>query len=201
MKRIAVMLMALCLFLSGCSLMSGEHLSVTPHESPVAGSQSANRSVSDYGELKDVLEAMIQAGTESMVINVARYNQKLLDIGVKTAVTHLKENFPLGAWAVEDVEYEIGISGGQRVVSVNISYIHGRSQIRQVQKVSDMTELVEQMVEALEECVDSVVLLVDEYDRKDLVQMMEDYADTHPNTVMEIPAVAVGVYPDRKSVV
>ena len=120
MKRIAIIL-ALCLLLSGCSLMSGEHLSVTPHESPVAGNQTANRSVSDYGELKDVLEAMVRAGTESMVINVARYNEKLLDNGIKTAVTHLKESFPLGAWAVEDVEYEIGTGGGQRVVSVNIS--------------------------------------------------------------------------------
>ena len=198
MKRIAIILV-LCLILSGCSLMSGEHLSVTPHESPVAGNQTANRSVSDYGELKDVLEAMVRAGTESMVINVARYNQKLLDNGVKTAVTHLKENFPLGAWAVEDVEYEIGISGGQRVISVSISYIHGRSRIRQVRNVLDMTELEKQMVTALEECVDSVVLLVDKYDQKDLVQMMEDYAGDHPNTVMEIPTVAVGVYPDGES--
>ena len=198
MKRIAIIL-ALCLFLSGCSLMSGEHLSVTPHESPVAGNQTANRSVSDYGELKDVLEAMVRAGTESMVINVARYNEKLLDNGIKTAVTHLKESFPLGAWAVEDVEYEIGTGGGQRVVSVNISYIHGRSQIRQVRSVSDMTELEAQLAGALEECADSMVLLVDSYDRKDLVQMAEDYADTHPNTVMEVPAVAVGVYPDGET--
>lgn len=199
MKRIAMMLTALCLLLSGCSLMSGEHLSVTPHESPIIGNQSANRSVSDYAELKRVLEAMVQAGTESMVINVAQYNQKLLDNGVKTAVTHVKDNFPLGAWAVEDVEYEIGTGGGQRVISVNISYIHGRSQIRQVQKISDMKELEAQLVEALEECADSVVFLVDAYDRKDLVQMVEDHADTHPNTVMEIPAVAVGVYPDGES--
>lgn len=199
MKRIAMMLMAVCLFLSGCSLMSGEHLSVTPHESPVAGNQTPNRSVSDYGELKAVLEAMVQAGTESMVVNVARYNQKLLDNGVKTAVTHLKENFPLGAWAVEDVEYEIGTGGGQRVISVNISYIHGRSQIRQVRKVSDMEELEAQMAASLEECADSAVFLVEEYDRKDLVQMVEDYAAVHPNTVMEIPAVAVGVYPDGES--
>ena len=199
MKRIAGLLIVVCLFLSGCGLMSGEYLSVTPHESPVSANQSANLSVSDYGELKAVLEAMVQAGTESTVINVARYNQKLLDNGVKTAVTHLKENYPLGAWAVEDVEYEIGTGGGQRVVSVNISYIHGRSQIRQVQKVSDMKELEGQIAEALEACADGVVLLVNAYNQKDLVQMVEDYADANPNMVMEIPAVAVGVYPNGES--
>ena len=199
MKRIAVMLAVLCLFLSGCSLMSGEHLSVTPHESPVSGNQAANLSVSDYAELKEVLEAMVRAGTENIVINVARYNPKLLDIGVKTVVTHLKENYPLGSWAVEDVEYEIGTGGGQRVISVNISYIHGRSRIRQVKNVSDMKELEGQVAAALKECADSVVLLVDDYERKDLVQLVEDYALAYPNMVMEVPAVAVGVYPDGEA--
>ena len=196
MKRVVVLLMVVCLFLGGCSLMDGEHLSVTPHELPVSGNQTPILSVSDYRELKEVLESMVQTGTESIVINVAQYNQKLLDNGVKTAVNHLKQNYPLGSWAIEDVEYEIGTGGGKPVVSVNISYIHGRSQIRQVRNASDMKELERKMAEALEDCMDSLVLLVKEYDRKDLVQMVEDYANTHPNLVMETPVVAVGIYPD-----
>ena len=196
MKRFAVMLMAICLFLSGCSLLDGEYLSVTPHELPVSGNQTTILSVSDYGELKAVLESMVQAGTESTVINVAQYNQKLLDNGLKTAVKHVRENYPLGSWAVENVEYEIGTGGGQPVVSVSISYIHGRSQIRQIRNIADMEELEIQVSEALEECVDSLVLLVEQYDRKDLIQMVEDYADVHPNLVMEIPVTAVGIYPN-----
>ena len=199
MKRFAALLVMVCLLLSGCSLLDGEHLSVTPHELPVSGNQSTVLSVSDYKGLKEVLESMVQAGTESMVINVSKYNRQLLDNGVKTAVKHLKENYPLGSWAVEDVEYEIGTGGGQPVVSVNISYIHGRSQIRQIQNVEDMEQLEAQVSEALEECADSLILLVDEYDRKDLVQMVEDYADTYPNLVMEIPALEVGVYPNDGS--
>ena len=197
MKRFAVLLALMCLFLSGCSLMDGEHLSVTPHELPITGNQTTIRSVSDYRGLKDVLESMVKSGTESIVINVSQYNQKLLDNGVKTAVEHLKENYPLGSWAVENVEYEIGTGGGQPVVSVNISYIHGRSQIRQVQSIGTMEELEDRVEEALEECVDSLVLLVDQYDRKDLVQMVEDFADAHPEIIMEVPAMAVGVYPNE----
>lgn len=199
MKRFTALLVMTCLLLSGCSLMDGEHLSVTPHELPVSGSQTAILSVSNYGELKAVLESMVQAGTESTVINVAQYNQNLLNNGVKTAVSHLKENYPLGSWAVEEVEYEIGTGGGQPVVSVNISYIHGRSQIRQVQSVEDMEAMEASVETALEECADSLVLLVDAYDRKDLVQMVEDFADAHPNLVMEVPAVAVGVYPNEEA--
>ena len=197
MKRIGILL-ALCLLLSGCSLMDGEYLSVTPHELPITGNQTTIISVSNYWELKDVLESMVQAGTETTVISVAKYNQKLVDNGIKAAVQYVKESYPLGSWAVDTVEYEVGTAGGQPVVSVNISYIHGRSQIRQVQNVSDMEELENRVEEALEDCADSLVLLVKNYSRKDLVQMAEDYANVYPNLIMETPAVAVGVYPDEE---
>ena len=198
MKRIAILL-ALCLLLSGCSLMDGEHLSVTPHELPIAGNQTTTISVSNYGELKGVLESMVQAGTESMVINVSKYNQKLVENGIRTAAKHVKENYSLGSWAVDAVEYEVGTAGGQPVVSVSISYIHGRSQIRQVQNVSGMEELEAKVKEALEACDDSLVLLVKDFERRDLIQMVDDYADVYPNLMMETPAVAVGVYPDEEA--
>lgn len=198
MKRFAVLL-AVCLLLSGCSLMDGEHLSVTDHELPLSGSQTTIHSVSEYRELRDALVSMVKSGTESMVINVANYNQSLLDKGVKAAVNYLMKNDPLGSWAVDHVEYEIGTGGGQPVVLVTISYIHGRSQIRQVQNIAGMEELEQKVIGALENCVDGLVLLVENYDRKDLVQMVEDCADVYPNLVMETPAVAVGVYPDEKS--
>ena len=199
MKRFFLVMVTVCLLLSGCSLMDGEHLSVTPHELPLLGSQTTVLSVSDYRGMVEVLESMVRAGTESMVISVAQYNKQLLDSGVRSAINHLKENDPLGSWAVDKVEYEIGTGGGQPVVSVNISYIHGRSKIRQVQSVKSMEELEARVEAALEECADSVVLLVDQYDRKDLIQMVEDYGKTHPNLVMEIPAMSVGIYPDERS--
>lgn len=199
MKRFGVLLITMCLFFSGCSLMDGEHLSVTPHELPVSVNQTPILSVSDYRELKEVLESMVQTGTESLVLSVAQYNQKLLDNGIKTAANYLKQNYPLGSWAVEDVKFEVGTNGGKSVVLVNISYIHGRSQIRQVRTTSDMKELERKVGEALEDCVDSLVLLVKEYEHKDLVQMVEDYANVHPNLVMENPAVAVGIYPNEKA--
>lgn len=199
MKRVLIVMVTACLLLSGCSLMDGEHLSVTPHELPLIGNQTTTLSVSDYWSLVDVLETMVRAGTENMVLSVAQYNQKSLNIGVQSAAKHLKEKDPLGSWAVDNVKYEIGTSGGQPVVSVNISYIHGRARIRQVQSVENMEQLEARVEDALQECTDSLVLLVDQYDRKDLIQMVEDYAEAYPNLVMEIPSVAVGVYPNEAS--
>ena len=197
MKRFAVLLVALCLTLCGCGLLDGEYLSVTPHEVPSISGQSISQSASDYGELKAVLEAMVDAGTESTVISVAKFQEKALTGSVKAAVGYIQEKYPMGSWAVEKVEYEIGTGGGQPVVSVNISYIHGRSQIRQVQKVQDMAAAENVIFGALKECGDGVVLLVDNYRKTDIAQLIEDYAEDYPNTIMETPAVAVGIYPDE----
>ena len=196
MKRFVVLLATLCLMLCGCGLMDGEYLSVKPHELPSANVQSISQSASSYRELREILEAMVNAGTESTVISVAKFDQTILDTSVKSAVNYIQRSYPLGSWAVENVEYEIGTGGGQSVVSVSISYIHGRSQIRQLQKVLDMDEAESLITGALKECDDSVVILVENYRKTDIVQLIEDYAEENPNSIMEMPAVAAGIYPD-----
>ena len=197
MKRFAALLVALCLMLCGCGLLDGEYLSVTPHEVPSISGQSISQSASNYGELKAVLEAMVNAGTESTVISVAKFQQNSLASSVKAVAEYIQKDYPLGSWAVEKVEYEIGTGGGQPVVSMNISYIHGRSQIRQVQKVKEMESAENLIAGALRECADGVVLLVENYQKTDIAQLIEDYAEENPNTIMETPAVSVGVYPDE----
>ena len=197
MKRFAILLVVLCLMLCGCGLMDGEYLSVKPHELPSANVQSISQSASNYRELLEILEAMVNAGTESTVISVAKFDQATLDINVKSALNYIQKSYPLGSWAVERMEYEIGTSGGQTVVAVSISYIHGRSQIRQLQKVQNMEEAEGLIADALKECSDGVVMLVEDYRKTDIVQLIEDYAEENPNTIMEMPAVAVGMYPNE----
>ena len=190
MKRFVVLLVALCMMLSGCSLMDGEYLSVTPHELASTSGQSISQSASNYEELKAVLEAMVGAGAESTVISVAKFKQNILASSVRAAVNYIQTGYPLGSWAVEKVEYEIGTGGGQPVVSVNISYIHGRSQIRRIQKVQDMEAAENKISDALKECSGEVVLLVGNYKKTDIVQLIEDYTEEYPNTIMEMPAVS-----------
>ena len=197
MKRFAVLLAALCLMLGGCGLMDGEYLSVTPHEVPSANVQSISQSASNYRELRDILVAMVDAGTESTVISVAKFDQTILDTSLKFAISYIQKNYPLGSWAVDEVDYEIGTGGGQPVVSLNVSYIHGRSKIRQVQNVQDMDAAENLIAAALKDCGDSVVLLVKNYQKTDIAQLIEDYAAENPNTIMETPEVAVGIYPDE----
>ncbi len=195
-RRIALLLLAVCLLLAGCNWLDGSYVSVQPHREQLSGSQPWTVSASNFLQLRTVLQDMVDSGTENAVINVAEYSQEQLEKGMETAVIYLTRQYPLGAYAVEEIDYEIGTGGGQPAVSVDISYIHGRSELRKVRTVEDMQELEAEIAETLEACSEGVVLLVRHYNRRDFTQFVEDYAEQNPNIVMETPQVAVGLYPD-----
>lgn len=196
MKRILSFAAALCLLLTGCSWMDGSYVSVRDHREQISSVQDGDVSASDYQQLRSVLKQMVQSGTETAVINIAEYSQSLVDIGMESAIRYLQKVYPLGAYAIDSIHYEIGTGGGHPAISVEISYIHGRSEIRKVQGVRDMSSAERVIAEALEDCSEGVVILIQDYKETDLVQMVEDYAELNPNVVMETPQVAVGIYPD-----
>ena len=69
-KRMLALFLAASLLLSGCSLLDGYYLSVTPHRQQKQNVQSEVVAASDYQELLNAMEAMIANGTEVAAINV-----------------------------------------------------------------------------------------------------------------------------------
>lgn len=199
MKRKLAMLLALCLLLGGCSWRDGDYVSIKRHQTQLGGTQAGSLTASNYQQLRQVLTDLVEAGTENAVIHVPEYQQDLVEKGVETGVHYIRDLLPLGAYAVDDVSYELGTVGGQPAISVSISYLHGRSELRKVRQVENMTAAQELIAEVLNQCGDNLVLLVDYYSETDIAQLVEDYAEEHPNQVMEIPQVAVGLYPDSGS--
>lgn len=201
MKRhIICLAAALSLLLCGCSTwMDGSHVSVTPHQEQIPNVQNESVSAADYTQLRSVLEDLVKSGAETGVINVAEYDQEQVENGMETAANYVCSQFPLGAYAIENLSYEIGTGGGQPAISVSISYIHGRSEIRQIRSVANMTTAQTIIEDALDACSEGAVLLINTYEEMDIAQMVEDYAELNPDTVMETPQVAVGVYPDSGS--
>ena len=196
MKRICCVL-ALCLMLSGCGpVLGSSYVSIQPHEDQGGSAQSDTITASDYRTLCDVLEGLVSMGTERAVIIVGDYNQNKVAADMETAVRYISDSYPLGAYAVEAVSYEIGLSGGVPAVSINISYLHGRSELLRIQTVADMDAAADKIGGALADCDTGLVLLVAEYEEIDLAQLVADYADQNPHIVMETPQVAAGLYPE-----
>ena len=193
-QKLILFLLAVSLLLTGCSWPSERYVSVTPHREQRQNAQSEVASAANYLGLIQVLKDMIEGGTEEGAINIADYPADYVESGMELAVEYAMTTYPLGAYAVEDITYEVGTTGGLPAMAVNITYRHSDVEIRQIRDLADMSEAEPLVAAALEDYDASLVMSVEKYMEVDFQQMVRDYAETYPETVMEIPQVTVGVY-------
>lgn len=196
MRRLLVFVLALCLLCTGCGWMAGSYSSVTPHQQHAGGSEATVESADSYLQLRSAMENMVLSGTESGVISVAEIPEERLQDFVEMAVRYVRDSFPMGAYAVENITCEIGTLGGNAALAVDIQYRHERQEILSVLQVADMTEARKLIGNALTQYEPSVVMLVGDYQFADIHQMVEDYAEENPDAVMEIPETSVQLYPN-----
>ena len=193
-QKIIFMLAVLSLLLSGCSWLDGYYVHVTDHREQSSKLEIEAVSAVNHIQLYGVLKEMIASGTESAIIYVAEYDQDILQSSMDIAVRHAERIYPIGAYAVEQVTYEIGDSGGRRAIAVNIRYRHSTAEIQRIRSVADMEEAREVAEEALEKCSAGVVMHVADYAETDFLQIVQDYAQLHPELVMETPQVTSVAY-------
>lgn len=197
MKRFSAMVLILCLLLCGCSTwLDGSYYSIKPHEEKQEDSGSDIIAVSSYSALCRALASMVSNGTTNGVISVKNYNQLVVARDMLYAVEHVKNNDPIGAYAVEDMEFELGTNAGQPAIAVSISYYHDRTELQKIHHLADMAEAEQTIGEALDSCDSGIVLHVTKFQDLDYVQWVEDYSSLHADRVMEMPQVAVNVYPE-----
>ena len=198
MKRSMICMgLVLAMILGGCSWMGGSYVSVTPHQVQLAGTQTGSLTASEYTQLRSILAELTETGAESAVILVPEYDANAVETDMENAIRFITKILPVGAYAIDKVEYEIGTNAGQPAISVNITYLHGRSELRRIRQAEDMEEVKVILQETLAACNDSVVIHVQNYSDVDLIQFVADYAAEYPNLIMEIPQVAIGAYPDQ----
>ena len=196
MKRIAAIVLAVCLMLTGCGWLDGNYHSITPHQQYSGGNDSQVEVAENYLQLRTALENMVSSGVESSVISVVGFRQEQLSSNMDMAVRHIKNSYPIGAYAVEEITYEVGTIGGTAAVAVEITYLHGKSEIRKISRVKNMDQVHTLIAGALTEYDTSLVVYIEDYQAEDVHQLVEDYAGAHPSVVMETPEVKVQIYPD-----
>ena len=196
MKRVIICILAMCLILSGCSWMDGSYLSVTPHRQPANDNPNSVIVVENYLELRRALEDMISSGTESCVISVGGIQEDQLVNSMEIAVRYLRATYPIGAYSVDTIQYELGTSGGVAAVAVEVTYLHSQAEIQKIRDVSDMEEAKGYIRAALANYDTGLVMMVGQYESLDLQQLAEDYAADFPGSVMETPVITEQTFPN-----
>lgn len=193
-KKLTALLLAVALLLPGCGWMDGTYVSVVPHQESAADGPAGSVSAANYQQLSSVLEELVLAASESCVIDVTQYDQKLVESGMNAACGYIREMFPMGAYAVEDITYELGTNSGRPAIAVSIQYRRSKTEIQRMRKKADMDGLAVSIRSALDDHASRVTVLVDHYADVDFNQLVQDYARENPQKVMEIPQVSEGIY-------
>lgn len=195
-RRMFAVLLALCLMLSGCNWMDGERVSVTPHHVHSQTGSDIKLSATNEKELEAALADLIATGKEKGVIFVGGYDQNEVTQGMERAVEYTLSMTPLGAYAVEAMDWDLGNSGGKPAIALEITYRRSLTELRSIRRVSDMDAAAGAIEKALSDHAASLVLEVADYETVDVRQLVDDYALQYPQYVMETPEVTVGVYPE-----
>lgn len=199
MRKIAAMIAAVSLLLSGCSLtqwMDGSYHSASPHTEQQGPSNSDTVDVANVVQMRNALVDMIASGATSGILSVERYSKTALEYGINAAIEYAMQTYPLGAYAVERIEYELGTNAGVPALAVTVTYKHSYAEILRIKHVADMQEAFEVISTALDQCEAGVVLQIGQYEQTDFAQLIEDYADQYPENVMEQPQVTANIYPE-----
>lgn len=197
MKKTAALLLALCLLLSGCStLFDGSYSHEEPHTNQGGQLPHDNIIATNYDGLCKSLASLVESGSPSGVISVANYNQTAIYTDFPKAINQIHTTNPIAAWAVDDIQWEFGTNGGQLSVAVTITYLHDRAEIRKIRKVSNTGSAKAIIASVLDDCGADVQILIPNFESIDFQQVVDNYFNTHPQSVMERPQVVVNIFPE-----
>ncbi len=197
--------LAICLFavllgmmLSGCDFwMDGHYVSVEPHQAINQQDVQEVVAVSNSVQMRSALLAFVEKGRETGIISVSSFNEGTVHFFMDSAVRYVMNSTPMGAYAVDDITYEIGTNGGEAAIALQISYRFDRTQLQSICKAKTVGEAADFIYAALGDCRQSVAIRVDRYEPEDYQELIREYAAANPDIVMEIPQVDVNVYPNR----
>lgn len=198
MKRtLWIIAVVFCLFLSGCSWMDGNYHYVAPHQVPADIENDGIVMASSYAEIRSALEKIVTSGKKNDVIYIKNIDETAIESEMDRARSYIMTVFPIGAYAVEELTFEVGTSGGVPAVAVEVTYLHSRSEIQRIETVSSMEDVLALTEQALENTETDLVMMVDRYQSTDIVQHIQNYADLYPERIMEVPKVSIGMYPEN----
>lgn len=204
-KRIFPLLLA-ALLLAGCSAyQSAEYLNVQEHVDPFSYKESETEAVdepmtaSTYYDLRSALTTLMTEGTEHAEIQIVRYSGNL-DNDLKRVVDYLTQTDPVGAYAIDYINYEASATGEKTVVNFDLVYRRSASEIAAIRSVRGNDQADQILYTALEEFAPSITLQISGYTDENFEETIRSYCLYHPDKTAFCETVSVSVYPQSGNV-
>lgn len=202
MKRVLrlALLLTLCVGLCGCqSWMDESYHSVTPHMQEYQNQKQEQIKITNYRELREAMSDLVENAASSAVIYTEGLEEFKVENYVRSAISYLHNYNAIGAYALDEIRYDVGTNSGLPAIALRFNYSHSRSEILRIKQVQTMDQAKRLITAALDDCSAGVVVYVDNYEDVDLTQMIHDYVDNTPWKCMEMPQVVEGIYPNSGS--
>ena len=147
-------------------------------------------------QIQDALSGFVEKGKTVGVISVAALNDAALRYNMEAAIRYVTSSTPIGAYAVEEITFDVGTNAGVRAIAVNISYRSDRTAFINIKNAEHMSGATDIIYAALRAYSPGVTVLVDNYSQTDIAQTVHNYCLNNPDVVMQEPKIAVSVFPE-----
>lgn len=197
MRRISlfIILIITALSISGCSLFSETYVSQHPHQGNNHSKQSGQQMASSYPEIYDAIVSLVGQGETSGVVILSNLNEQVGRSYMQAAVKNVMSQDPVGAYAVENIQFDIGTNAGRMAVAVRIQYSRSRADIANIKSVKTMDEAEQLIGQSIEQAASTVVFRVEQFEQMDFPALVQQYGEMNAAMVMETPQVMTAVYP------
>lgn len=195
MKRILVLLLILAM-LTGCA-GNDYYLSVRPHTNPRTET-TATITVENYTQLRNALVQQVdQHATQISLMTYAYTGDVAQDM--EEAVQYIRYSYPIGAYAIRTLYYDISQVASYYQISARVTYSHTKWELDQIEQIR-MDDLETSIGAAMHNGVTKQIMMITAYRDTDFEAYCQDYAWRNPDLVMEVPEVTTQIWPDSGSV-
>lgn len=198
-KMMCAVMAALILLSTGCSsMLNRDYSSVTVHSAtPTAEGDANTMRVQNYQELVNALIYLINQGEESGSIRYSGEEadfKKLMD----EACLEVKQEDPLGAYAVDYIKYSVISIVGSYEADVQITYRRTREQVASIVDATGAAAIRSELSRALSSFDTEVVLRISyfEEDEAYIQQLVRQAYLSNPATALDFPDAQVAMYPE-----
>lgn len=198
-RPILALTLAGSLLLSGCSsLLLRDYSSVTVHSAaPTVESDQLTIRVESYQDLVNTLLYFITQGQEEGVIRLYNYPYDV-NRDLEAACTEVVQEDPLGAYAVDRIQYDVVPIVSCYEASFRLTYRRTHEQVACVVAATGASSIRSELKKALSQFQEESVLRISYFDEDEtyIQSLLRQAYFSSPGTALEFPRFQINFYPD-----